>query len=106
MDSELVRQIDKYFMSVHFAKDIKDLSVDDFDCTKFQLSEANFKNVLPEVIKLRTQLFIKFTKKFLECRNWISASIKDKEGSLGSDFLNCKSLVLATIKNKLLDEQI
>ena len=104
MDSELVRQIDKSFLRHHNNRNIEDLSINDFDCSEFKLSEENFRNVPAEVVKLRAELFIKFTKKFLQCRDKIQASGKDKEGSLGSDYLRCKSLVLATIKNKLLDE--
>ena len=102
MDSEIIRQVDKTFLSLD--KDILLLSINDIDTSKFTLNEQNFKGIHPDVIKMRAELFVKFTKKFLDCRNWIQASPKDKEGSLGNDFLKSKSLVLATVKNQLLDE--
>lgn len=61
MDSEIVRQIDRYLLSQIGDKNIEELTVNDFDCTKFVLSDQNFKDVNPEVIKMRTELFIKFT---------------------------------------------
>lgn len=78
----------------------------DFNFDRFTLSDNNFKDIPRQVIELRTKLFLQFTKRFLELKNWIKIEGKESHGSLEWQFLRCKPLVLAFVKNKLLDEHI
>ena len=55
---------------------------------------------------MRTELFVKFTKLFLDASRWISYSGKVSQGSLGYYFLKSKHLVLMSAKNKMLDEKL
>ena len=55
---------------------------------------------------MRTELFVKYTKLFLDASRWVNYSGKTKADSLAYHFLKGKNLVLTSAKNKMFDEKI
>lgn len=106
MDAELIRQIDSEFTKRFSGRNLKDLKFKEFN-TEFKLSSA-YAHIPVETTKLRAELLFKFSKTFLECREWIQSSSQNgsKEGTLDNNLMKCKSLVLGSIKNQLLDNLI
>ena len=106
MDAELIRQIDSEFTKRFSGRNLKDLKFKEFN-TEFKLSSA-YAHIPVETTKLRAELLFKFSKTFLECREWIQSSSQNgsKEGTLNNNLMKCKSLVLGSIKNQLLDNLI
>ena len=64
------------------------------------------KEFSPEAIQMRTELFVKYTKLFLDASRWINYSGKPRPDSMAHYFLKGKHLVLNSAKNKMFDEKI
>lgn len=64
------------------------------------------KKLSTDLISLRTELLIKFTKKFISGSSSIKYTKNIEKGSLAYNFLKCKNLVLASSKDKILDEKV
>lgn len=105
MDSKLLRQIDSY--TLNNRPNIVVQEIDEYvlepHAIRLSLSGEEFKDVPASVIEMRIMLFIKFTRKFFDSESWIKAMSTDKDDSIGKSYMSCKNLVLATLKNKMLD---
>jgi len=55
-----------------------------------------------DLLKLRIELLLKFTKKFIKGAKNIDYAGKIEEDSLAEKFLNCKNFALASAKEKIL----
>ena len=88
------------------SKDIKETSVKDFEIEKFEIKHDALKKISRDLLKVRAELLIKFTKKFIASSTNIKYSGNLKKGSLAYNFLRCKNLALPSSKDKILDKMI
>ena len=105
-DRQLLKQIDKYIATELKDKAIDSLSMDDFDMKKFDLKNERLKDLSKDLISMRTDLFLRYTKQFIAASEKIDYQGKVKQGSLSYYFLKNKSLALNSVKDKLLEQQI
>jgi hypothetical protein len=80
------------------------VSPDDFEVDKLDIKNDLLKKVPKEVLKMRMDLLVKFSKIFMKANKVIQFSDKVEPGSLEHNFLKCKSLVFSSAKDKILDK--
>ena len=80
--------------------------MDDFDMKKFDLKNEKLKDLSRDLIMMRTDLFLKYTKQFITASTKIDYQGKVKQGSLSYYFLKNKNLALNSVKDKLFEQQI
>ena len=68
-DRILMRQIDKYFVQNIKDKEINQVTSDDFDIKKFELKNERLSQMSNLLIRMRMDLFLKFTKQFMTASN-------------------------------------
>jgi hypothetical protein len=73
---------------------------------KFEIKHESLKKVSQDVLKLRTELLVKFSKTFISASKNIKYSGELEKGSLAYNFLQCKNLAFSSAKDKMLDEKI
>ena len=61
-DRQLLKQIDKYIATELKDKEIASITMDDFDMKKFDLKNEKLKDLSRDLIMMRTDLFLKYTK--------------------------------------------
>ena len=61
-DRQLMKCIDKFITEELKDKEIREVMVEDLDFKKFDLKNERLKNMNKELLKLRCDLFLKFTK--------------------------------------------
>ena len=104
-DRQLLKQIDKFITDELKEKSIREVVIEDFDFKKFDLKNERLKKMPAELLKMRTELFLKFTKQFINASSQIDFSGKVKKGSLSYYFLKNKNLALNSAKNKILTQE-
>ena len=61
-DRQLMKCIDKYISDELKDKEINEVQVEDFDFKKFGIKNLRLKNMSKELLQMRSDLFLKFTK--------------------------------------------
>ena len=103
-DRQLLKQIDKYIATELKEKDISMITMEDFDMKKFDLKNEKLKDLSRDLITMRTDLFLKYTKQFVAASTKIDYQGKVKQGSLSYYFLKNKNLALNSVKDKLFEQ--
>ena len=101
-----MRCMDKYIIDHIKGKELSEITLADFDFKKFDLKSEHLKSLSKELIEMRCDLFLKFTKQYMSVSNGIDLTGKVKKGSLTFHLLRCKALALNSAKEKVLQEQI
>mmetsp|Transcript_18316 Transcript_18316/g.24457 ORF Transcript_18316/g.24457 Transcript_18316/m.24457 type:complete len:253 (-) Transcript_18316:1309-2067(-) len=102
-DRQLMKCIDKYISDEIKDKELAEVTASDFDFKKFDLKNDRLKKVSKELLEMRSDLFLKFTKQFIKASEAIDLSGKVKKGSLTYNLLKSKSLALNSAKNKVME---
>lgn len=105
-DRQLMKCIDKFISEELKDKDIREVMVEDLDFKKFDLKNERLKTMNKELLKLRCDLFLKFTKQFIGASSQVELSGKVKPGSLTYHFLKNKNLALTAAKDKILKQKL
>lgn len=71
-----------------------------------ELKSESLKNKSKELIKMRVNLFLKYTKQFIVATTSIDYSSKAKTGSLAHYFLKNKNLAFDSVKNNILEQSL
>jgi len=98
--------IDKFITDELKDKELKEVQVEDFDFKKFDLKNERLKDMNKQLLKMRCDLYLKFTKQFMSASDQVDISSKIKPGSLSYFFLKNKNLALASAKDKILEEKV
>ena len=101
-DRQLMRCMDKFISDDIKDKEIGEVTAADFDFKKFDLKNERLKKVSKELLEMRCDLFLKFTKQFINASHAIDLSGKIKKGSLTYNLLRCKALALNSAKNRVM----
>lgn len=101
-----MRCMDKYIAEELKDKDVPEVVVDDFDLKKFALKNERLKTMPKELLKMRCDLFLKFTKQFIRAAPHVDLSGKVQPGSLTYHFMRNKAIALPSAKDKILDAKI
>ena len=80
--------------------------MEDFDFKKFALKNERLKAMSKQLLGMRCELFLKFTKQFIRASPSVDLAGKAKPGSLTHHFLRNKALALASAKAKILEEKL
>lgn len=105
-DRQLMRCIDKFITDELKEKEIGEVQVEDFDFKKFALKNERLKGMSKQLLSMRCELFLKFTKQFIRASPSVDLSGKVKPGSLTYHFLRNKALALGSAKAKILEEKL
>lgn len=85
---------------------MQEMQVQDFDFKKFDFKNDRLKNMSKELLVLRSDLFLKFTKQFINASKSVESLSKAKPGSMTYHFMRSKNLAFSSAKDKILDEKI
>ena len=102
-DRQLMKCIDKYISNEMKDKELNDVSASDFDFKKFDLKNEKLKQLSKELLIMRSDLFLKFTRQFMKASEQLNFSGKVKPGTMAHNVLKCKNLALNAAKNKVFE---
>ena len=105
-DRQLMKCIDKFISEELKEKELKEVQVEDFDFKKFALKNERLKDMNKQLLSMRCDLYLKFTKQFIGASSSVDISGKIQPGSLSYFFLKNKNLALASAKDKILEEKV
>lgn len=98
--------MDKYITDELANKAISEVNSSEFDFKKFEMKNERLKSASKELLEMRCDLYLKFTKQFIKASNTVDLSGKIKKGSLTYNLLRCKALALNSAKNKVMTDAI
>ena len=105
-DRQLLKCIDKFIEEDLKDKELRVVQVEDFDFKKFDLKNDRLKTMNKELLSMRSELFLKFTKQFIAASSQIKITTKVNPGTLEYFFLKNKNLALMSAKDKILEEKL
>ena len=105
-DRQLMKCIEKFIQEDLKDKTLQEISVRDLDFKKFELKNERLKKMSKELLSLRSDIFLKFTKQFINASKSIDVSKEVKPGSMTYFFMKNKHLAFSSAKDKILDEKI
>ena len=104
-DRQLIKCIDKYIEEEMKTKEINEVQIEDFDFKKFAIKNERLKSMSKQLLKLRTDIFLKFTKQFIKASPKVDLE-KVKPNSISYHFLKNKNLALNSAKDKILEKKL
>ena len=107
MDAELLKQIDKYWKSEMNSRDITTCKSMSFATGGFKFDdESKLKELSDQIITIRTQLLVKFSKAFMKAYKFINTNDKSRVGSIAHLHFKSKGYSIPSLMSNIIKDSL
>lgn len=106
LDTELLKEMDRYVKANMPDKNLTDITKEDFKVSDMTFKNPKLKKLSESIKKKRIELYLGFNQIFIQLMPYIFVQKKKQSGDIASNFLSVKHMILFSMKNKFLQAQV